>query len=140
MLPDSDSDRDAPSPVLTLAEEQATVGTRRVETARVRVAKRVLTRTETVDVPLAAEVADVRRVPVDRVVDAPPPLRQEGDVTIVSVVEERLVLTKQLVLKEELHIAVRRQTVRHPQQVTLRHEELSVEREELSEPGRSPPP
>ena len=46
----------------------------------------------------------VERVPVDRPVEAMPVVREEDGVLIVPVVEERLVVTKQLVLKEELQI------------------------------------
>jgi stress response protein YsnF len=39
-----------------------------------------------------------------RIVETAPEIRTEGDVTILPVVEEVLVVEKRLVLKEELHI------------------------------------
>ena len=44
------------------------------------------------------------RVPIDREVDAVPSIRTEGDVTIIPVVEERIVVRCQLVLREEVHV------------------------------------
>lgn len=92
------------SAVLPLAEERLVVGTRRVVAGRVRV--RVVT--EMHDAPVTAELqgetVEVTRVPMDREVDAVPDLRVEGDVTIVPVVEEVLVVERRLVLREEVHL------------------------------------
>jgi len=67
------------------------------------------------------------------VVDGPAPeSRIEGDVMIVPVLEEVVVVKKQLVLKEELHITRRRIAERDSRTVTLRREEATVER---IEPG-----
>ena len=84
------------------------------ETARLNVqlmaGPRVLVRTETwtESQTLTAELDHVRvevtRVPVGRDVDAAPEVRVEGEVTIIPVVEERVVIRLQLVLKEELHV------------------------------------
>ncbi len=43
-------------------------------------------------------------MPVGRVVDEAPAARAEGDTTIIPVVEERLVVVKQLFLVEEIHV------------------------------------
>ena len=120
---------------LAVAEEQLEVGKREVETGRVRVAKRVVQRRETVDVPLMREEIDIRRVPMNRPVDAPVPVRQEGDVTIVSVLEEVLVVSTQLVVKEELHISRRRSEVHEPQEVSLRSEQVEVTRTDANDRG-----
>ena len=50
------------------------------------------------------ENVDVVRVAVNREVPEMPPIRTEGDLMIVPVVEERLVVEKRLVLVEELHL------------------------------------
>lgn len=139
MHPPPSTDTNGVAAALPLAEERLHVETRQVETARVRVGKRVVTHTETIDVPLTVETVEVRRVAVNRVVDAVPAQRQEGGVTIVPVVEERLVVTKQLVLTEEVHIAVHRRQRAEPRQVSLRREELTVERDEPRDPNPPPP-
>lgn len=120
---------------IPLAEEQLRVHKRTRETATVRVAKRVETRTETVDEPLLREEVDVERVPVDRVVETPPAIRREEGLTIIPVVEERLVVHKELVLKEEIHLRRRRAVHREPRQVSLRRETVDVERR----PGEAKP-
>jgi stress response protein YsnF len=66
---------------------------------------------------------------VDREIDAAPSVRTERGVTIVPVVEERLVVEKRLVLREEIHIrqTTRTQSVEVP--VTLRKQYAVVERD-----------
>jgi uncharacterized protein (TIGR02271 family) len=111
-----------------IVEERLNVSKRVRETGRVRITKHVETRQEVVDEPLLREEVEVERVPVDRYVDAPVPVRSEGDTTIVPVFEEVLVVEKKLLLKEELHITKRRTERRQPQDVTLRSERVEVER------------
>ncbi len=84
-------------------------------------------RHEPVAVDLHSEEIEVRRVPVNRDLDAPVAVRYEGETMIVPVVEEVLIVKKQLRLKEEIHI-IRKQTVqRHQEEVLLRREEVIVE-------------
>jgi stress response protein YsnF len=77
---------------------------------------------------LQGETIDVTRVPVDREIDKAPEIRTEGDVTIVPVVEEVLVVEKRLVLKEELHIRRQQTTETVEVPVTLRKQRAVVER------------
>jgi uncharacterized protein (TIGR02271 family) len=110
-----------------IAEEIEGVGTREVETARVRIRKRVLEDPQTVTVPLRRDEVEIERVSVNRVVDQVSPIRYEGDVTIVPVFEE--VLVRQLVLKEE--VRVRRRSTTEPREsepVVLLREEVEVTR------------
>lgn len=58
---------------------------------------------------LYREDCDIRRVPVKRIIEAPVEARYEGDVLIVPMMEEVLVVEKRLMLREELHITRRRQ-------------------------------
>lgn len=51
---------------------------------------------------------------------------------IIPIYEERLVVQKQLFLKEELHVTRQETVDRHAQQtVTLRREEVAIERHPL---------
>ncbi len=114
--------------VVPLVSEELRVGKATVETGQVRLVKTVTEREEVVDEPLLREDVEVLRIPVGLMVDAAPAVRYEGDMMIVPVLEEVLVVEKRLRLKEELHIT-RRQTQTHaPQSVTLRSEEVAVER------------
>lgn len=121
---------------LPLVEEEVRIRKEKRETGRVRVRTRVHERTETIDEPLVREAVEVERVPVNRVLDAPASIREEGDTTIIPVVEERLVVKKELVLVEELHVTRTRTEHRDPQTVTLRRTEAEVERTDPS--GEAP--
>ncbi|MBK1841270.1 YsnF/AvaK domain-containing protein [Azospirillum sp. YIM B02556] len=114
--------------VIPLHDESVTVGKQRVERSRVRVTTRVSEREEMVREALEHEEATVTRVPIDREIDAHPGIRQEGDVTVIPLVEEVLVVERRLVLREELHIRKNRRTVEVEQPVTLRSEDAVVER------------
>lgn len=116
---------------LRLHAEAVTVERRRVAGDTVRVATRVRVRDEVVEAALVHERVEIERVAIDRIVDAVPPVRQEGDVTVLSVVEEVLVLERRLVLKEE--VRVRRV------QVPDMHRETVALREQVVEVSRVPP-
>jgi uncharacterized protein (TIGR02271 family) len=123
------SEWDEHQQVIPVIEEVLDVQKRRVETGGVRINKKVSEREERIDEPVWQEEVDVRRVAINRVVDGPAPeSRTEGDVMIVPVLEEVVVVKKQLVLKEELHITRRRIAERDSRTVTLRREEATVER------------
>lgn len=119
--------------VVPVVEEEVRFGTRQVETGRVRVRKLVREEEETFDEPLAREEVTVERVAVEKFVDGPQPMRREGDVVVIPIVEEVLVVEKRLMLKEELRVRKRIVEERSPQTVTLRREEAVVER--LPAPG-----
>lgn len=114
--------------VLALLEEELSVAKRVVETARVRVSRVTRDHEQLVDELLHHEKVEVERVPVDRPVEVMPSVRQEGDVTIVPVVEETLKLVRCLVLKEEVRIRRIKTTERHQEKVTLRRQEAIVSR------------
>ncbi len=114
---------------IPLIEERLLVTKRTVTTGKVRLVKSIQTYQENLDEPLAVRTFDIDRVVLNQVVDEAPPVRQEGDTTVYPVVEERMVLTKQLVLKEEVRVTRREAEKRDTQVVTLRREHLSVERE-----------
>ncbi len=114
--------------VMPVVREELQVGKRRVETGRVRISKRVGSHDELIDVPLFDEKVEIEKTPVNRYVDGPIPVREEGDTLIVPVLEEVLVVEKRLLLKEEWRITKRRSEKHSPRSVELRHEEIVVER------------
>ena len=99
-----------------------------VETGKVRLTKVVHEREVQVDEPLWREEVVVTRVPIQRVVDGPVPMREEHGATILSVVEEVLVVEKRWMLREEIHIRTQRIETHQPQRMTLRSEDVQVER------------
>jgi stress response protein YsnF len=115
--------------VLPLVDEIATIHKREVVTGKVRIRTVTDTVEELARATLQSAAVEVTRVPIDQVVDTAPEIRTEGDVTIVPVLEEVLVVTKQLVLKEELHIRRRVETETVEVPVSLRKQQAIVERE-----------
>lgn len=113
---------------IPVAREELHVEARPVPAGRVVVRKHVTTGEEVVDVPLVHDEVSVERVPRGELVDAPPPVREEGDTTIVPVLEEEVVVERRLRLKEELRITRRRREERRTCRVPLRREEVTVER------------
>ncbi|WP_133479723.1 YsnF/AvaK domain-containing protein [Cognatilysobacter segetis] len=122
---------------LPVVQEELSVGKQRVDTGIVRVRTTTSEHEELVQMPLEREDVIVERVAIGRPVDAPLDVRQEGDVTIVPVHEETIVVHRQLVLKEELHIRRRIATVDASQPVRLRRQDVSIEHESLG--GAAPP-
>jgi uncharacterized protein (TIGR02271 family) len=114
--------------VVPVLREELDVQKRPVETGKVRITKVVHERETIVDEPLWHDNVAVTRVPIERVVDGPVPVREENDTTIISVVEEVLVVEKRWMLREEIHIRKQRTETHQPQRITLRSEEVQVER------------
>jgi len=123
----SGADQDLPLVMPVIAEE-LDVQKRVVETGKVRITKVVHEHEALVDEVLSQEEVEITRVPIQRVVEGPLPVRYEGDTVIISILEEVLVVEKRLMLKEELHIRKQRREIHQPQQVTLRREEAHIER------------
>jgi stress response protein YsnF len=65
---------------------------------------------------------------MNRLVDEPIPGRDEGETMIVSLPEEVLVIETRLLLREELYITTRRTETHQPARVTLRREEVAIDR------------
>ena len=120
--------------VIPLFEEEVNVAKRVVDTGRVQVSRVTHSYKHMVDELLRHEKVEVERVPMERPVDAMPPIRQEGDVTIVPVVEEVLKVERRLVLREEVHIRRIQQTERYQEEVTLRKQEALISRLAPEEP------
>lgn len=121
---------------IPVVEETATVSTRRVVSGRVR----IVTQTEEINHLLPTDLAsvkvDVVRVPIDRRIETIPDVVTEGEVTIIPVVEERLVVTRELYLREEIHVRriEHKETVDVP--ATTRRQTVQIERlpAELEQP------
>ena len=134
----TDAVRDARGLVIPVVEERLEVSRERVETGRVRVSKSVEAREVVVDDPLKRESVRVEHVPINQVVTgAVPQVREEGDVTVIPILEERVVTRTELVLVEEVRIHREHSEYRNPQRVTLRKEVVAVER--FGEDGRPLP-
>ena len=115
---------------LQLFTEELSVAKETVETGRVRISTHTLEREALVDEDLAHEQVEIETIPVNLQIDSVPEVRQEGDTTIVPVVEEKLVVKRRLMLKEEVRIRRVRSTERHRETVKLRYQDAVVTRQE----------
>ena len=126
---------EAESELLTLAVEDVVVSRRRVAGDLVRVSTTTRMRDHLVDETLTHEQVVVERVVVGRAVDAIPEIRVEGDVTIVPVVREEIVLQRRLILTEEVRIRRVQVTGRHRETVSLREQVADVTRISAGSPA-----
>ena len=116
------------SVLIPVIEEQLQVEKQVVETGRVLINKTVREEEQVVTTPVTHDEVSVERVPMNQYVETAPAVRYEGDVTIIPVVKEVLVLEKRLMLVEEVHITNRRITTDDTQRITLRREDVTVDR------------
>jgi stress response protein YsnF len=72
-------------------------------------------------------VIEVERVPIDQVVPQRRDPWQENDALIVPIYEERLVVERQIVLKEQLRVTRSSRTIGHQVSGTIRRERIVVE-------------
>lgn len=114
--------------VIPLIAEEVNVSVKTVETGGIRVHKTVREAVETIDEPIIREHLDIERIEINQFVETAPSIRYEGDVMIVPVLEEVVVTQKRLLLREEIMLIKRREEISNPQQVTLRREEINLEK------------
>jgi len=120
--------------VLPIVQEEAQFSKRTVETGRVSLRTVVDRHEETLQETLTRTDVDVSRVAIGRFVDLAPLVEERDGVTVVPIVEERLIVEKRLFLVEEVHL-VRRTTLEPVSQtITLRSTRAVIERENL-QPG-----
>jgi uncharacterized protein (TIGR02271 family) len=114
---------------IPLVEEQLTARKTSHQAGELVVRREVSEQVQTVPVDLNYEEVQVERVAVNRPLPrgkrAIP--RQEGDTLIVPIVEEEIVVSKRLVVREELRITKRRLTRHEEVSDTVRKQELHVE-------------
>ncbi len=127
-LPDSTDILPGTELTLPILEEQLSVQVRKIVTGVVRLEKTVREFEGLVDQELLSETVSVEHVSLNHPITEPAVVRREGDVTIYPVMEEVLVVTKQLILKEEIRVTRHRAHARHQEVVPLRAEEVSIER------------
>jgi uncharacterized protein (TIGR02271 family) len=78
---------------------------------------------------------EIERITKDELLDAPiSPFT--GDTMVIPIIEERVIVTKRLVLVEEVRVKKIRREVREPQSVKLRREEVVVDRDTQNRDGQ----
>ncbi len=109
------------------SEEEARVGTRGREGGAVKVRKSVRTDREQVRVPKKREEVDVERVPGEGREASGVEIGEDDEVVVVQVLEEEVVVSKRVVVKEEIRLRKRVVEDEEVVEVDLRKEEVDIE-------------
>jgi stress response protein YsnF len=125
---------------IPLHVEEISVSRREIKKANVQVALVTGMREQLIDEELTHVRVEIERVPVDRTVEVAPPTRQEGDITIIPVVEEIVFVERRLVLKEEVRVRRVSTKEQHQETVMLHQQEAVVTREEPDSQSQAHPP
>jgi len=115
---------------IPLHVEEVSVSRREIKKANVQIALITGTREQLIDEELAHVRVEIERVPIGRTIEVVPPISHAGDITIIPVVEEVVVVERRLVLKEEVRVRRVSTKERHQETVVLRQQEAVVTREE----------
>ncbi len=116
--------------VIPVFAETISVERKRVETGRVLATVTTERHEQVIQEDLLHERVEVERVPIGRTIDAYPPVRQEGDTTIIPVVEEVIVVERRLILREEVHLRRVRVRETYAATVVTRTQDVVVTRSE----------
>ncbi len=115
--------------VVPVVEERLVAGKRTVETGRVRVTTVVDEHPAVVRERLVHGGVEVERTAIGEEVLAVPPVRDEGDTIVVPVVREELIVTKRLILVEEVRLRRTATTEDFVDTVMLRSQRVVIERD-----------
>jgi uncharacterized protein (TIGR02271 family) len=116
-----------PKDILPLAEETLRVEKRTVSRGGKRIRSITDHVEELVRSDLASDEIKVDRVPIGKEVASAPPVRTEGEVTIIPVLEEVVHVEKRLVLVEEIHVRRSSRVQQKSIPVTLRKQRVVIE-------------
>ncbi len=112
---------------IPMLEERLVPGKRPIDLGELRILKHVDHVEDSVSQSVTRDDVTVERVPINRPLDAPVSSRTEGEVLVIPVMEEVLIVQKRLMLKEELRITRRQVVEDQVVRETVRHERLVVE-------------
>ncbi len=120
--------RSGESVQLPVHAETAVVHITRRERGRVRVSKTREERQVIVTAPAVKRDVVVERVPIDRFVEHPTGVRQEGDTLVIPVFEEVPVVVMKTKLKEEVRVTTRTSNQSRRTPISIRRETVTVDR------------
>jgi uncharacterized protein (TIGR02271 family) len=111
--------------------ENVSVQKKEVVTGKINIKKSVHEEVQTVNTPVMRDEYEIVRVPVQStVLQVPPePVRHEGDTMIIPVVREITVVEKRYEVIEERHIRHHKTESISTQQITLKKEQVDINRE-----------
>ncbi|MCT4715302.1 YsnF/AvaK domain-containing protein [Enterobacteriaceae bacterium H18W14] len=115
-----------------LAEEHVEVGTKKVVDRRVSIRRTTRTTGKLIETDLMRENVLIKRLSKNEALEPGniPQTRQEGEVTIIPVIEERIEIIKHYVLKEEIHIIKKVSQETYQENIILRSQEINISTED----------
>ncbi|CAM3280435.1 YsnF/AvaK domain-containing protein [Aequorivita lipolytica] len=111
-------------------EEELNITKKDVETGKVNIHKKVDTENFSEKIPLATENFIIKHIDFNKEVKKTPKIREKGNITIIPVVKEVAVITKKLMLIEEIHIIKVRTVTNKIIKTTLRKEKIIINKED----------
>src|SRR6185312_5284113 len=116
--------------VIPVIKEFLNVEKKVVETGKIHIKKSIINKEQDINIPLHSDNYQVERIAVkDKIFDEPPQIRNEGNKTIIPGVKEIVEVKKRYEVTEEIHIIKSETVIPHSENVTLKHEKVSLERE-----------
>ena len=130
----SDTEKELTSPknTVSLAEERVELGTKKVVDRRVRITRSTRSDEKLIEAELTHEDALIKRISKNEAVSPGniPQVRQEGEVTIIPIIEERVEIVKYYVLTEEIHVIKKIRKETHQENIILRSQEINISTED----------
>ena len=120
---------------ISLQSEEVTVSRHEVAGDTVRIGTVTREHDHHINESLTHTRVDIERVPVGRLIESVPPIRDEGDTTVLSVVEEVIVIERRLIPKEEVRIRRVLVAERYQDIVAARHQDVTINRIEAPSAG-----
>ncbi len=120
-------DNDCEKVIIPVIEESIHIEKEIVETGRVKITKSVTEQEEQVSVPYTSDHITVEHVSINKYVDTPPGVRNEGDTMIIPVLKEVVFIEKRLLLVEEVRVTTHKEKNILQVPLTLRKEAVFIE-------------
>lgn len=129
---DTEKELSSPKNTVSLAEERVELGTKKVVDRRVRITRSTRADEKLIEAELTHEDALIKRISINEAVSPGniPQVRQEGEVTIIPVIEERVEIVKYYVLTEEIHVIKKIRKETHQENIILRSQEINISTED----------
>jgi uncharacterized protein (TIGR02271 family) len=111
-------------------EEDIKISKNVVETGKVFFHKNVDTENFSQNIPLATESFTITHIAFNKEVKKAPKIQEKGNITIIPVIKEVAVITKKLMLVEEIHIIKVRNVTDENVKTTLRKENITINKKD----------
>jgi uncharacterized protein (TIGR02271 family) len=118
---------------IPVVEEKPVIGKKIIDKAKVIVSKTVNEESQVLNLPSINEQVQIERIPVNKVIDKiPDAIRYEGNTMIIPILQEITVVEKRILLAEEIRITKTAVSSTETKEITLRKEEIKIERNNTS--------